>query len=411
MDDRRAFLKTLMQSAALYGAAHMIPGIVRAAETPLGFAGLPEGALESEILEALPGKLPLIKKTFRPPNFETPVAYFKEVFTPNKAFFVRYHLSAIPNVDAKEWRLTVGGDSAEAPLELTLDSLKRDFEQVELAAVCLCSGNRRGLFEPHVPGVIWGPGAMGNAKWKGVRLRDVLNRAKLKKDALEIVLDGADQAPFPGTPDFVKSLPVWKAMDENTLIAYEMNGEPLPHWNGFPARLVVPGWTATYWTKHLTSLAAINKPFDGFWVKAAYRIPLGKFPQTDRFTTQDTAVNTPITEMVVNSLITSIDRGTKAPAGKPFEVSGIAWDGGYGLSAVEVSVDGGNTWRKTELGRDYGRYSFRQWALTFTPDRRGTLQVMAKATNRIGATQTSSLIANPAGYHHNVVQTVPLEVV
>jgi DMSO/TMAO reductase YedYZ molybdopterin-dependent catalytic subunit len=411
IDARRALLKTLVQSAALYGAAHLIPTIVRAAETPLGFANLPEGALDSQVLDALPGKLPLIKKSFRPPNFETPVEYFKDVITPNNAFFVRYHLSSIPQVDAKAWRLKIGGESVEAPFELTLDSLKRDFEQVELVAVCQCSGNRRGLFEPHVAGVIWGPGAMGNAGWKGVRLRDVLNRAKLKKGALEIVLNGADGPVLPATPDFVKSLPVWKAMDENTIVAYEMNGEPIPHWNGFPARLIVPGWTATYWTKHIVSLDAIAKPFDGFWMKSAYRIPLGKFPQIERFTSQDSEVNTPITDMVVNSLITSITRGSKAAAGKPFEVAGIAWDGGYGMATVEVSTDGGNTWRRAQLGKDHGRYSFRPWALTFTPDRAGTLQVMAKATNRNGEAQTFSLIANPAGYQHNVVQTVPLQVI
>jgi hypothetical protein len=259
--------------------------------------------------------------------------------------------------------------------------------------------------------VIWGPGAMGNARWKGVRLRDVLNRAKLKKDGLEIVLDGADGPVLPATPDFVKSLPVWKATQEDTIIAYEMNGQPIPHWNGFPARLIVPGWTATYWTKHITSLAAINKPFEGFWMKAAYRIPLGKFPQIERFTSQDSQVNTPITDMVVNSLITSITRETKAPAGKPFEVSGIAWDGGYGIAQVEVCVDGGDTWRKAQLGKDYGRYSFRPWSYALTPERAGTLQVMAKATNRNGETQTFNLIANPAGYQHIVVQTVPLQVI
>ena len=238
----------------------------------------------------------------------------------------------------------------------------------------------------------------------------MLTKAGLKKDALEIVFDGADSGLFPNTPDFVKSIPVWKAMDENTLIAWQMNGEALPHWNGYPARIVVPGWTGTYWMKQLTSINAIGKPFDGFWVKSAYRIPRGKFPLVDRFLRQETEANTPITEMVVNSLMTNIANGQQIPAGRPFELKGVAWDGGYGVARVEVSTDGGQTWRAAILGQDQGRFSFRQWLYVLTPTERGTLTVMARASNRAGATQTFELIHNPAGYHHNVVQRIALNV-
>jgi DMSO/TMAO reductase YedYZ molybdopterin-dependent catalytic subunit len=407
--DRRDFLKTtgglVLATGGAWAAAH-----VRAADSLLGPPELPQGMLASSLLDALPGKVPLIKKTWRPPNFETPLSYFNEIFTPNDAFFVRYHLSNIPEVAAATWRLKVGGEAAGTSFELSLDQLKRDYEQVEIAAVCQCSGSRRGMFQPHVPGVEWGPGAMGNARWKGVRLKDVLAKAGLKKEALELVLDGADEPVFPGTPDFVKSIPVWKALDENNLIAYEMNGAPLPHWNGFPARLVIPGWTAVYWTKHVTSITAIPKPFDGFWMKSAYRIPRGLFPVIDRFVSQETDVNTPITEMVVNSLITNLVNGQQVPSGRPLEVKGIAWDGGYGIARVEVSADGGQTWRTTTLGTDYGRFSFRPWTYAITPTDKGVLTLMARATNRNGATQTFQLIPNPAGYHHNVVQRVALAV-
>ncbi|MGB9873985.1 MAG: molybdopterin-dependent oxidoreductase, partial [Hydrogenobacter sp.] len=372
---------------------------------------LPEGVLEEQVLEALPGKKPLIKKTYRPPNYETPVKYFNEMFTPNDVFFVRYHLANMPEVDAKTWKLTVGGDAVERPLELALDDLKTKFEQVEVVAVCLCSGNRRGLFKPHVAGVEWGYGAMGNAKWKGVRLKDILEKAGLKGNALEVVVDGADTGVAAGTPDFIKSIPVWKALDENTIIAYEMNGEPLPHWNGFPARLVVPGWTATYWIKHIVSINVVSKPFDGFWMKNAYRIPLGKFPIRDRFISQETVVNTPITEMVVNSLITNINDGQIFRHGQMVEVKGIAWDGGYGINMVEISTDGGKTWQQAELGKDYGRFSWRQFTYRFKPVKKGTYTIMAKASNRIGQTQTFELIWNPAGYHHNVVQKINIKVV
>ena len=131
---------------------------------------------------------------------------------------------------------------------------------VEIVAVNQCSGNRRGLFQPHVTGVEWGYGAMGCARWKGVRLKDLLDKVGVKKEAIEVAFGGADGPAIDKTPDFVKSIPVWKAMDENTLIAYEMNGEPLPHFNGFPARLIVPGWTGTYWMKHLTSVNVLTKP-------------------------------------------------------------------------------------------------------------------------------------------------------
>ena len=409
MSSRRDFLKTTGGLVLATGGA-WAAGPSRGADSLLGPPELPQGMLASSVLDALPGKVPLIKKSWRPPNFETPVSYFNDVFTPNDAFFVRYHLSNIPEVAAATWRLKVGGEAAAAPFELSLEQLKRDFEQVEVAAVCQCSGNRRGMFQPHVPGVEWGLGAMGNARWKGARLKDVLAKAGLKKEAIEIVFDGADAGSFPGTPDFVKSIPVWKALEENALVAWEMNGAPLPHWNGFPARIVVPGWTATYWMKHVTSITAISKPFDGFWVKSAYRIPRGRFPLIDRFVSQETDANTPITEMVVNSLITNVANGQQVPSGRAFEVKGIAWDGGYGIARVEVSADLGQSWRTAALGTDYGRFSFRPWSFAQTPIDKGTLTLMARATNRNGATQTFELIQNPAGYHHNVVQRVALTI-
>ena len=412
MPTRREFLKTSAGGLVLAGMSPLSSSAAWAAGESLGPPELPDGTLASSSLEALPGKLPLIKKSFRPPNFETPVSYFNQPFTPNKAFFVRYHLSNIPEVSTRDWRLRIGGDSVEKPYELGWDELQKNFEAVELAAVCQCSGNRRGMFVPHVAGVEWGLGAMGNARWRGVRLRDVLNKAGLKKDALEIVLDGADGGSFPGTPDFVKSIPAWKAMDENTLIAFAMNGEPLPHWNGFPARVIVPGWTATYWMKHVTSINAVAKPFDGFWVKSAYRIPVGKFPVVDRFVSQETPANTPITEMVVNSLVTSLADGQSVPAGQPLFIQGIAWDGGYGIQTVEVSLDPtGKYWSTAALGENHGRYSFRPWSLRFTPTAKGPMTLMVKATSRNGASQTFELIANPAGYHHNVVQRLRIEVV
>jgi DMSO/TMAO reductase YedYZ molybdopterin-dependent catalytic subunit len=366
---------------------------------------LPDGTRAEAALESLPGKQALIKLSYRPPNYETPIEHFRTGITANDVFFVRYHLSDIPEIDGAKWRLMIGGEGANGETVLTLDDLKK-MPVSEVVAVNQCSGNRRGLFEPHVPGVEWGYGAMGCARWKGTRLKDILDKVGVKKETIEIVLDGADGPAVDKTPDFIKSIPVWKAMEETTIVAYEMNGQPLPHWNGFPARLVVPGWTGTYWMKHLTSVRPVTKPFDGFWMKAAYRIPLGRFPVVARFISQETEANTPITEMVVNSLITSHENGAMVKVGR-VQIAGIAWDGGYSVRLVEVSTNNGKTWAPATLGEDLGRYAFRPWSYEFSAER-GRNIIMARATNAIGQTQTASLIANPAGYHHNVIQTMTL---
>jgi DMSO/TMAO reductase YedYZ molybdopterin-dependent catalytic subunit len=402
MTIRRDILKGMAGATVAALAGGVLPRVPR--------AELPAGTLESAVREALPGKKPLIKRSFRPPNFETPVSYFNELFTPNDAFFVRYHHTGIPQVAADSWRLRVGGESATKSVEFTLAELKRNFEQVEVAAVNQCSGNRRGLFEPHVPGIQWGYGGMGNARWRGVRVKDVLTRAGIERGALEVVFDGADSALLPATPDFVKSLPMAKAIDENTLIAFAMNGKALPHWNGAPARLVVPGWTATYWVKHLSSINVVARPYDGFWMKTAYRIPKGAFPTTV-FTSQDTEANTPITDIMVNSLVTNMESARTFKLGEPIDVHGIAWDGGSGIRTVEVSADGGQQWRAVTLGTDAGNFSWRPWRYPFRPESKGAHKLMFRATSKAGATQTSKLISNPAGYHHNLIQALDIVVV
>ena len=378
----------------------------RADADPVVSAGASGG---DELLGALPGKKALIQRAFRPPNFETPLADLEQVHTDNSAFFVRYHLANIPRVDAAAWRLQVGGPSAQRTLELSLRELKGGFEHVSVNAVNQCSGNRRGLFSPRVPGVQWGNGAMGDALWTGVRLRDVLRKAGVAADALEVVFNGADMPLLPGTPDFVKSLPIDRALDESTLIAFEMNGQPLPHWNGAPARLVVPGWTATYWMKHLTEIRIQPAAFDGFWMKSAYRIPTGAFA-TARFASQETSETTPITEMLVNSVITSPGPATRLQRGQPARLAGKAWDSGAGIAAVEVSVDGRQTWREAKLGRDLGRFAWREFQLPLDTSHSGALEVAVRARSRNGSFQPDRLTPNPSGYHNNIVQTVRVEV-
>src|SRR5438477_8831863 len=231
MITRRRLLQASGVGATLAGLGPTVPHLFAPeaqAQAALNLPPtLPAGTRAEAVLDALPGKKPLIKLTYRPPNYETPIENFRSPITPNDAFFVRYHLPDIPEVDIGRWKLKIGGEGANGPVEMGIEDL-RQLPGAEVVAVCQCSGNRRGLFQPHVPGVEWGYGAMGCARWKGVRLKDILDKAGLKKEAIEIVFDGADSGVSAQTPDFIKSIPVWKAIEETTLVAYEMNGEPLP---------------------------------------------------------------------------------------------------------------------------------------------------------------------------------------
>jgi sulfite dehydrogenase len=356
-------------------------------------------------LERLPGKWPLKRLTHRPPNYETPLEHLRTAVTPNEAFFVRYHHPVIPEIDPAEFRLEVGGEGVERPMTFSLAQLRAEFPLVTVTAVCQCSGNRRGLFDPPVPGLQWGHGAMGCAVWRGLRLADVLARAGLKDAAPEIAFDAADAAPLEGTPDYIKSLPRAKALHPDTLLAYEMNGTPLPQLNGAPLRLVVPGWTATYWMKHLTRIEALASPASGFWMANAYRMPRAAFPLVERFPSQEAGERMPVTEIAVNSLITDVS----ASGDGKVVVSGIAWDAGHGVDRVEVSFDGGRRWDAGQLGPDLGRYAFRTWVFEGVAPSTGRGEVWARAANRVGQVQVAQPIPNPSGYQHNAFHRVPLE--
>jgi DMSO/TMAO reductase YedYZ molybdopterin-dependent catalytic subunit len=404
--NRRHFLgaSTATGAALLGGWARFTQAQAASAASELT-PGVPSGVGSYAAMAPLPGKKPLIQLSDRAPNYEAPLEYLRTPITPNDEFYIRYHLSDVPEVDAKTYKIAVGGEGADRRAEITFDDLKK-MPAAEVVAVNHCSGNRRGLSKPHVAGVQWGYGAMGCARWKGPRLKDILDKVGVKAAAIEIGLNGADGPIVDKTPDFIKSIPIWKAMDADTIVAYEMNGQPLPHLNGFPARLIVPGWTGTYWMKHLTDINVLTKPQGGFWMNPAYRIPVGKFPVVARFMTQENAASAPITEIVVNSLITSHRDGDTVTAGKVM-VSGLAWDGGYGIRVVEVSTDGGKSWSGATLGEDLGRYAFRPWSFALTA-KRGKNTVMVNATNKIGQSQTAELIFNPAGYNNNVMQNITL---
>jgi sulfite dehydrogenase len=361
-------------------------------------------------LIAYPQKRQLMVLTSRPVQLETPFELFdKKVFTPNDEFFVRWHLADVPtSINTDKFRLAVRG-RVKNPLSLSLDDLKKKFKAVEIAAVCQCSGNSRGLFKPRVAGGEWGNGAMGNAKWKGVRLRDILNKAGVQKDAVQARFDGLDGPVLPKTPDFVKALDIDHALMEDVMVAYEMNGKPLPVLNGFPLRLVVPGWYATYWVKMLHDIEVINHVDETFWMKPAYRIPDNPCGCVEPG--HKPAKTVPINRMTVRSFITNVKDGASMKVGARHEVRGIAFDGGYGVKRVLVSFNGGKEWREANLGKDHGKYSFREWSVSFKPGKKGSYQLMAMAVNQNGESQRITPRWNPSGYMRNVMEPINVKVV
>jgi sulfite dehydrogenase len=396
-DDRRAFLRRVGTAGAGLLGSRLLGGLAWAAQDESALlAGRP--------LVRYPGKTDLILLTSRPPQLETPLKYFENAITPNEAFYVRYHIPPPTSVDLSTWRLRIGGH-VDKPLELSLDDLQRTFTRASIVAVNQCSGNGRGYFAPRVFGGQWANGAMGNAEWTGVRLRDLLSMAGIKPGAVDMSFNGLDRPVVSTVPDFVKSLAASRVMDDpNVLVAYQMNGQPLPMLNGFPVRLIVPGWYATYWVKHLTDITVLDKEFDGFWMRKAYLIPdtpcgcveSGKAP----------AHAVPINRMDVRSLIVTPSDGARLEAGKAVTIKGIAFDGGAGIQEIMVSVDKGASWRPAQLGKDLGNYSFREWSFPWTPQRKTAYRLMVRATNRIGESQPSEPLWNPAGYLRNVVEHV-----
>jgi len=400
--DRRRFLLT---AGAVLGAA-ALPLRAAADTVQLPFAN------GERPLVAFPQKRPLILLTPRPPQLETPFAVFDDgVYTPNDAFFVRWHLSNIPQtVDASAHRIAVSGE-VNRTLSLSLDDLAA-MPQVEVTAVNQCSGNSRGLFTPRVAGGEWGNGAMGNAVWTGVRLRDVLDRAGLKASAKQVQFDGLDAPPLPATPDFKKSLDVDVARGDDVIVAYAMNGAALPVLNGYPVRLIVPGWFATYWVKMLSTITVLDHADDNFWMKTAYRIP--DTPDNSVAPGATGYPTIPINRLRVRSFITNfVDGATILHVAFPsqLQLRGIAFDGGSGIKRVEVSGDGGTTWIDAVLERDYGKYSFRRWNAS-VPTRQGTstYTLAVRATANDGSTQPMTPGWNPSGYLRNAVETYKVTV-
>jgi len=370
--------------------------------------GIPVDNGERELI-AYPQKRPLMRITTRPPHLETPFSVFNEgPITANDAFFVRYHLANIPtSIDADTYRLKISG-RVTRELSLSLAELKAIAPAVEVVAVNQCSGNSRAFSTPRVFGAQLGNGSMGNARWVGVPLQAVLDHAGVLADARQVTFRGLDEPVLPTTPHFIKALDIDHARSDGPMIAWSMNGTDIPLLNGYPLKLIVPGYFGTYWVKQLHEIEVLDHVYDGFFMATAYRVPdndcscvpAGTAPGKTR----------PIGRMKVRSFITSLHDGAMVHAGRRVEIKGIAFDGGSGIRAVDVSEDGGQTWKSAALGKDLGKYSFREWRFGMTPSRKGVLQLMVRATAQSGEVQPLEASWNPGGYARNVIETTKITV-
>jgi len=349
-------------------------------------------------------KRDMIVRSTRPEDLEMPLSGFSDYITPIEHFFVRTHVY-VPTVNLADWRLKVDGEVGK-PLTLTIDDLKK-MPSTELVAVVECAGNGRSLYEPPVAGAQWTYGSVGNARWRGIRLADLLKQAGIKPSAVEVLFDGADE-PIGKMQDFRRSITAKKALNPNTLLAYEMNGETLPVKHGFPLRVIAPGWASDSWVKWLTSITVLDKEFDGFWMKNAYRRPDHPVAPGTALTPEQMV---PVTSLKVKSVIASpVDRAV-LPPGKPVTIRGVAWSGDAGpVASVDLSVDGGRSWRPAQLGREKSQFGWRQWEFAWTPNREEYYNIMARAKDTAGNSQPLVEEWNPSGYGYNVVQSVGVSV-
>ncbi|MDE2006067.1 MAG: molybdopterin-dependent oxidoreductase [Rhodospirillales bacterium] len=401
--------RAALAGAATFGAGILAARGAAAAEVNLPFAN---GIRPVAPAGRFPQKGAMIVQRVRAPLLETPWEVFrKHLFIPNNQTYVRWHIPDFPtHVDLKTFRLSVDGE-VEKPFSLTLDELVREFPATRAAAINQCSGNSRGFIDPRVPGAQWGHGAMFNAMWTGAPLHALLARAGVKPGATHVAFHNIEELiePIPPHALFYKVLPLARATDPSTMVAYEMNGTQLPLLNGFPIRLIVPGWYATYWVKMLTRITVTTHPGTGFWMNPAYTIP--DTPGGAMTPGQAGVKMVPINAMVPRSFITGPAAGARIHAGKPTKLEGFAFGGGSALTAVEVSTDGGASWQKATLGKDWGAYGSRAWSLSFTPAARGPVRLMVRASNQAGAVQPMKAGWNPGGFMYNAIEHVDVHAV
>ena len=356
------------------------------------------------LLQARTIKDNLIIRSDSPADFETPVQLLdKGWITSNDAHYVRSHLS-FPNVELNNWNLTVEGE-VNRSLKLTMRDI-RGFQEVTRTVTLECSGNGRAFADPPVAGLQWEKGAVGTARWTGIPLRDVLMKAQVQPNAKHVILNGAD-VPVGAVPDFVRSIPIEKAMHPDTILAYRMNGEDIPIPHGFPLRLIVPGWEAAASTKWIVNIRVSEVEAGGFFMQNAYRIP--RRPVTPGEAV-DPKEMIPYTELNVKSIFTHPLEGATVRTGAAVELRGFAWAGEADITRVDVSTDSGGTWDTAMLDGDRAKYAWRRFRYLWKPVRSGSFVVMSRATDSRGRTQPPVASWNPAGYMYNVMDKVRVNV-
>jgi sulfite oxidase len=388
MSSRRKFLKQ-MSGAALAAAA--APAMLTWA-LPLA---------QGQSVE-VPGEDGMILRSFRFTDLETPVEYFNSWLTPVPHFFVRNHMHEPSELNADDWRLTIGGE-VENPVTLKLAELSK-LETHAVVNTLECAGNGRSLQRPQVPGIQWGKGAVSTARFSGPRLRDVLQRAAVKSSGKHVMFRGLDEVPGK-VPPFVRSIPIEKALDSDTLLATHMNGAALTKHHGFPARALVPGWIGAASCKWLTEIKVLENEFVGNFMSPAYRFPNQPVKPGDAVKPEDTH---PLTALNVKSVISGPADGASVKAGK-VDVHGAAWAGEADVVKVEVSTDGGSTWTAANLSHERARYAWRLWSYEWKAQG-GNYAILSRATDSQGRSQPAVPAWNPSGYLYNAVDQVKLHV-
>jgi DMSO/TMAO reductase YedYZ molybdopterin-dependent catalytic subunit len=348
----------------------------------------------------------LYELTARPANYESARDAFTMRITPVERFYIRNHFDA-PVVGAGGWpttyKLEIKG-LVTKPVTLALADLEA-MKQTTVEAVLQCAGNGRGMFRPRVAGVQWRWGAMGNAEWTGVRLKDVLVAAGVGKDAKHVQVQGAERPTLEKTPAFIRGIPIDKALHPDTLIALRMNGQRLSPLHGHPARLVVPGWVGDDWMKWLTTIELRADEPKGFFYETAYRFPVTPGPPGQPVPPEQTK---PMSKLNVKSIIGSLSDGDVVAPGA-HELVGVAFSGEARIKKVDITVDGGATWQPAKLDAHDSNYGFRLFRYAWQAAA-GTHVIGARATDSAGAVQPMEPVWNPSGYLYNAVELLNVEV-
>ena len=360
-------------------------------------------ALRQEQTIDFPGEEGMLLRSYRFVDLESPVAYFNTWLTPVPHFFVRNHMHEPSELDPADWRLNIGGE-VEKPFALTLAELSK-LETHSVVNTLECAGNGRGLYRPQVPGVQWGKGAVGTARFAGPRLRDVLQRAGVKPTGKHVMFRGLDEVPGK-VPPFIRSIPIEKALDADTLIATHMNGAPLTKHHGFPARVLVPGWVGAASCKWIAEIKLLDKEFAGNFMNPGYRLPNEPVRPGETVNPENTH---PITALSVKSVISGPTDGSNLKAGK-ISIHGTAWAGEADIAKVEISTDAGATWSPAALGREQSHYAWRLWTYDWKASKTGEYKIMSRATDNQGRTQPATPVWNPSGYLYNAVDQVNVHV-